>query len=425
MKRNTILISAMALFSMLFGAGNLIFPPILGMLSGDKYIISFLGFITTGVGLVLLGIVSTIRAGGTVESVAKKLGAPLAKLFGTLILLSIGPGIAIPRTAATTYEVIKGALFPNLNPVVVSVIFFALTLYFTFSRSSVIDSLGKILTPSLLILLALIIIKGILTPIGSIVPTGFENAFSYGFEEGYQTMDMIAALAFTILVIDGYKQLNIQDTDEIASLTLKSGVFATIALAVVYFGLSRAGATVSGLNMQDVSRVDLLLFISESLLGNVGKVCISIVMALACLTTSIGLTSTVADFFERMTKNKIKFAVWAIISTLVSGYFSIMGVDKIVSVAAPILIALYPVAMVLIFLNLFPKTFSKASTHIGAVLGACFPAINSIVSALFGIHLFDGFVIKYVPASLQSFYWIVPALILGIIFSLFGKKSNN
>ncbi|WP_455256717.1 branched-chain amino acid transport system II carrier protein [Peptoniphilus asaccharolyticus] len=421
MKRNIILISAMALFSMLFGAGNLIFPPTLGKLAGDQYLTAFLGFVITGVGLVLLGIVSTIKAGGTIESSAKKLGAPAAKLFGTLILLSIGPGIAIPRTAATTFEVIKGSLFPNLNPILVSVIFFGLTLFFTFSPNGIIDSIGKFLTPALLVTLAIIIIKGITTPIGEIVPIGFENAFSYGFQEGYQTMDMIATLAFTVLLIDGFKKHDISDRDEIASLTMKSGILATLALAVVYFGLARVGATVSGLNLQEYSRVDLLLYIADSLLGFAGKVFISLAMSLACLTTSIGLTSTVADFFERSTNYKVKFSVWAILSTVISGYFSIMGVDKIVSIAAPVLIGLYPIAIVLIFLNLFPNVFTKASTHIGAVLGACLPAINSIFSAITGNSLVDG-VVSYLPSSLQTFYWIIPAVILGVVFTLFDRK---
>lgn len=420
MKRNIILISAMALFSMLFGAGNLIFPPTLGMLTGDKYLLAFLGFVITGVGLVLLGIVSTIQAGGTVDSVAKPLGSPVSKLFGTLILLSIGPGIAIPRTAATTFEVIKGTLIPNLNPIVVSVIFFALTLFFTFSPNGIIDSIGKFLTPALLTLLALIIIKGLVTPIGEITSTGFENPFSYGFQEGYQTMDMIAALAFTVLLIDGFKKQGISDKDEISKLTLKSGVFATLALALVYLGLARAGATVSGLDVQNYSRVDLLLFIAEHLLGTAGKICISLAMSLACLTTSIGLTSTVSDFFERATNHKIKFSVWAILSTLISGYFSIMGVDKIVSVAAPILMALYPVAMVLIFLNLFPKIFDKSSTYIGAVIGACLPAVNSLSSLITGTSFIDPLILK-LPTSLQSFYWIIPAFILGLLFTLIGK----
>lgn len=422
MKRNIILVSAMALFSMLFGAGNLIFPPTLGMLTGDKYLSAFLGFVITGVGLVLLGIISTIKAGGTVESVSKKLGSPVAKLFGMLILLSIGPGIAIPRTAATTFEVIKGSLLPNLNPIIVSLIFFGLTLFFTFSPNGIINSIGKFLTPALLLILAIIIFKGFITPIGSISPTGFENSFSYGFEEGYQTMDMIAGLAFTVLVIDGFKKQKINDTNEIASLTLKSGILATIALAVVYFGLARAGATVSGLNMQDYSRVDLLLFISESLLGTAGKICISLAMSLACLTTSIGLTSTVADFFERASNNKIKFAVWAVLSTLISGYFSIMGVDKIVSVAAPILIGLYPIAMVLIFLNLFPSVFHKSSTHIGAVIGACIPALNSIILSITGSGIVEKFVI-YLPSAFQSFYWIIPSFIIGLVFTLIDNKK--
>lgn len=165
----------------------------------------------------------------------------------------------------------------------------------------------------------------------------------------------------------------------------------------------------------------MLLYIADSLLGFAGKVFISLAMSLACLTTSIGLTSTVADFFERSTNYKVKFSVWAILSTVISGYFSIMGVDKIVSIAAPVLIGLYPIAIILIFLNLFPNVFTKASTHIGAVLGACLPAINSIFSAITGNSLVDG-VVAYLPSSLQTFYWIIPAVVLGVVFTLFDRK---
>ncbi|WBW49289.1 branched-chain amino acid transport system II carrier protein [Peptoniphilus equinus] len=423
-QKNIMLVSAMALFSMLFGAGNLIFPPTLGLTTGADFFKAFIGFVITGAGLVLLGLISTIKAGGTIESVARKLGAPFASLFGALILISIGPGIAIPRTAATTFEVLQGSLLPNLSPVVLSVIFFGITVFLIFRPSGVIDVIGKFLTPALLILLALLIIKGFLTPLGPIAPTEFSGDFSYGFLEGYQTMDMIAALAFTILVLKGYHNQGITDRDEAASLTAKSGIFAAVALGLVYLGLTYIGATTSGLGLQDLSRVQLLIYTAQTLLGSAGAIAISLVMALACLTTSIGLTSTVADFFERLTGGKVKYSVWVILSSLISGYFSIMGVDQIVAIAAPVLSMLYPVAMTLIFLNLFPETFHYASTHIGAVVGALVLAVNEITKLLTGegVTLIENF-IAALPEMLQTFYWIIPAACLGLIFTLIFKDK--
>lgn len=414
-KNNIVLVAGLALFSMFFGAGNLIFPPTLGRTVGSNYIPATLGFTITAVGIVMLGVIATTKAGGSIENIAGKLGDRFSFLFGTLILLAIGPGLATPRTAATTYEVIQGSIAPGLNPVVSSIVFFAIVLFFVLNPTSMIDRLGKFLTPALLILLALIIIKGFITPLGAPAPVEMKNVFGMSFEEGYQTMDALAALVFTSVIIKGFELKGIQEKKPLIDLTIKAGIFASIALCLVYGGLLYIGATTSSLDLGEIGRVPLLIYIAENLLGETGKMAMSAAMALACLTTAIGLTSTVGSFFSNASKGKVSYRTVVIISTIFSTYFAVRGVDQIVKISVPILLALYPVSIVLIFLNLFPNVFKKKSIYVGAVTGALIPTLIKIITNIENLF----------PESFASFLWIIPVLILGTIFALIDKKNSE
>ncbi|WP_138159337.1 branched-chain amino acid transport system II carrier protein [Peptoniphilus catoniae] len=417
-KKKLFLVSGFALFSMFFGAGNLIFPPTLGSWVGDNYVSSTIGFSLTGVGLVMLGVIATTKAGGQLEDVSSKLGSKFALLFGTLILLSIGPGLAIPRTAATTHELIQASLIENLSPLLSAVIFFGIVLFFVLRPANIIDDLGKILTPALLLLLLVLIFKGIAAPIALPVATDFENTFSKSFEEGYQTMDALASLAFTAIIIKGFELKGLTDRKEIFSLTVKSGAIAAIGLCIVYGGLLYLGASISGIDLGEISRVERLIYIADNLLGYTGALIMAGIMILACLTTAIGLTSAFSDFFSRMTNNKIPYNVWAIISAVFSGYMALGGVESIVKISVPVLLAMYPVTIVLIFLNLFSDTFKKRATYMGGVLGALLPTIFKILGAL-GLPV--GFVDSFnelFPEAIRSFVWVIPTVVLAVIFTM-------
>lgn len=410
--KNEVLVSGLALFSMFFGAGNLIFPPTLGLIVGSDFVAATLGFTITAVGIVMLGVVATTKAGGSIEDIGKKLGDRFSLLFGTLILLAIGPGLAIPRTAATTFEVVEGSIAPGLSPVISSIVFFAIVLFFVLNPTSMIDRLGKFLTPALLITLALIIFKGITSPLGKPVDTGLENVFGMSFEEGYQTMDALAALVFTSVIIKGFEIKGVRDKKDLVNLTIKSGIFASIALSIVYGGLLYIGATTSSINLGEIGRVPLLIYIAENLLGQVGKFVLSLAMALACLTTAIGLTSTVGTFFSNASKGKLSYKAAVLISTAFSAFFAVRGVDSIVVLSVPILLALYPVAIVLIFLNLFPNIFRKKSIYVGAVSGAFVPTLVK----------FSYYIEELLPSSFSSFLWIIPVLLMTIIYIILDKE---
>ena len=189
-----------ALFSMFFGAGNLIFPPSLGNKLGDQYLLGIIGFVLTGVGLPLLAILACSRGNGTFEGITNKIGTKFTLILTTVLFIAIGPLLAIPRTAATTFEISILPLFPTWSPIIVMAVYFLINLFFVLRRSSIIDTIGKFLTPALIIILTIVIVKGVIDPIGEMVPTGATNILSTSLLEGYQTMDAIAAVIFSSII---------------------------------------------------------------------------------------------------------------------------------------------------------------------------------------------------------------------------------
>ena len=181
-----------ALFSMFFGAGNLIFPPALGNMLGDKYLLGIVGFVLTGVGLPLLAILACSRGNGTFEGITNKIGVKFTLILTTVLFFAIGPLLAIPRTAATTFEISILPFFPNWSPIIVMAIYFIINLFFVLRRSSIIDTIGKFLTPALIIILAIVIVKGVISPIGEIVSTDATNVLSTSLLEGYVWINRIS-----------------------------------------------------------------------------------------------------------------------------------------------------------------------------------------------------------------------------------------
>lgn len=418
MKKQTkdFLIVGFALFAMFFGAGNLIFPPFLGHLVGDQYFIAIIGFTLTGVGLPLLAIIACTKGDGTFETMATKIGPKFALVFATLLFIAIGPMLGIPRTAATTYELTISPIFPGMPPLVWMIIYFGINLFFVFNKSSIIDTIGKILTPALLIILAIIIFKGIIFPIGNIATTNAPSVFSSSFLEGYQTMDALAALLFAAIVSGnilskGYEKKNL------VPMTVKAGIVAAIGLAFVYGGLTFLGAQTNGLVSSDIGKTGLLLVLSKEILGSVGTIIIGIAMGLACLTTSIGLITAGSSFFTEISKGKLPYKVNAIVITIISIIIGRLGVDHIIKISGPILNVLYPVAITLIATTLLDKFL----TNIRAVrLGVYTSLIFGILSVIPAINL------SFIPLSSKGFAWLIPTLIAILIGNIiFKSKTKN
>ena len=400
-----------ALFSMFFGAGNVIFPPYLGFGAGTQWVNGFLFYFIADIGLALFALFTLLKVGGS-ENITGRIGSVASNILMSAIILCIGPMVAIPRTAATTFEMSVAPLISGVSPVIFSVAFFIVVLLLSIRQSAVIDVVGKVLTPALLIGLLVLIIKGIISPLGSIVNPHVDSSFVIvnGIKSGYQTMDVLAALAFGIIILKSAQEKGYSDARESSKMIRAAAVIAGVLLLIVYFGLTYLGATSASLFSLGISRAELVIGIVERLLGKVGLVIFAVVVALACMTTAVALVSSAASFFEKLTKGRLSYATLVIIICVSSAVISNLGLDRIVAVASPILDIVYPPTLVLIALSWFGDRLSRG-VYRWAVIGALIASVLSTLS-LYGVSVP---IVNTLPLASLGLGWIVPAVGFGIV----------
>ena len=414
-KNKDVVVVGFALFAMFFGAGNLIFPPFLGLISGSEWMTGFGGFVLADVGLALLAILASAKSQGEISRVLGRAGKKLAIVLGCSIMICLGPLLAIPRTAATTYEMGIQPLLAGFNPVLFSIIFFVLTLMLTIKPSKVVDIIGQFLTPALLIALAVLIIKGIATPLGDINPNPvIDHVFGEGVAQGYQTMDALGAVALSTVVITSLANKGYKEEKQKIKLTLQSGIIAAIGLCLVYGGLAYLGATVSQIYGKDVVQTSLIVTITSSLLGQPGKIILALIVGLACLTTAIGLTSATGQYFTKLTKGKLKYEVVVTIVCVFSAIVSNFGVSTIIKFSAPILSMIYPATVALVILTLFGDKIKNDNVFKFSAYMALFISILTVIDSS-GISIP---LINNLPFKELGFNWIVPVVLAGLVGKL-------
>ena len=425
------------LFALFLGAGNIIFPPELGQKSGEEIFWALAGFLTTGVGLPLLAIVAIAKSGGDLLFISQRINPMFGLIFTSIVYLSIGPLFAWPRTATVSYEI---AVVPYLSDamaaspwplIMMTIVFFALTLFIAMNPTKIVDIVGKILTPLLLIVIVLLTAKAILTPMGGLnEPSGnyIENPFTEGFVQGYFTMDMLAGLVFGLVVIQALKARGIKEPKKIVSSTIYAGIIAAIGLAFVYVSLGFIGATSTdtiGFIEGSGTGSAIIAAVAQELYGSAGQVILSAIILLACLTTSVGLATANAQFFNKVYP-KFSYKTYLIVFSLFSGVVANFGLSTLLSITLPVLMLLYPLAMVIIFLSLAHNTFGgRPAVYIGALLLTLLVSINDgLVAAGIEIEAYQN-VLNALPLQGQGLGWLVPAIvgaIIGYIVSSMTKK---
>lgn len=421
-KTKDTLVVGLALFATFFGAGNLIFPPMLGFTSGDKWFFTTLGFLITGAGLPVLGVIAVAKSGGDIYHMTKYIGKRFGKILGVTIVLIMGPLLIVPRTGATTFEMAVKPLFEGANPLIASGIFFIIAWLFLIRPSGIIDVVGKVLTPVLLATMAFIIIKGILSPLGKPLLTGDIPAFSTGFLEGYQTMDALGSMLVGCLALNALTKKGYDSEKERIAIGTKAGLIAALGLALIYGGLMCIGALSGNAFPQDIDRIGLILGLTQNLLGT--ALPLSIVVSLACLTTAIGFTAIAGEFFYDLFNKKVSYNVIITICILVSAFISNLGVESIIKVAVPALAVIYPVSIVLIILNIFDGFVKNKNIYIGGVLGAfSMSLIDGIIALGIKSSILD-LIINTVPFAKIGFGWIIPACI-GMLIANFIPQIQD
>ncbi len=410
-----------ALFAMFFGAGNLIFPPYLGIISGPSWFVAFAGFTIADAGLALLAIIAIALCEGDIMKLFEKIGKGPAILLSFADIMCVGPLLVIPRTGATTYEMgITPILGQNTPILLVVAVFFALTFVLTVRPSKVIDIVGQVLTPFLIIALLVIIVKGVISPLGQpVAKPMIANIFQRGITDGYQTMDCFVPLAVGAVLILTLREKGYTEPKDQVSLLIKAGIVACIGLGVIYGGLTYLGSTVSTMYGVDAQKSQVIVNITQMLLGNSGKTVLSVAVSLACLTTSIGLTSASAEYLSSLTKNKVSYPVFVAIICVFSAGAATIGVAGLVMIANPILAIVYPPTIVLIVLTIARSKVKNPNVYRFAAYLTLIISILTLVSTKVPALDF----INKLPLANLGFNWVIPAIIAGLIGSLVGRKK--
>lgn len=426
-KRQIMLISFM-LFSLFFGAGNLIFPPFLGQSAGNTTMIAMCGFIITAVILPVLGIIVVAKFEG-LDKLGAKVGKRFAVIITLLIYLSIGPGLGIPRAASVPFEMAIAPYLPesyNLNVamLIYSLLFFTTALWLCLNPKKLVDRIGKVLTPTLLTLLVLLFINFLFrgeVNIANPVEAYASNAFLKGFTEGYNTMDAIAALNFGLVIATTLKSFGLKEKKDRMHYTYLACLFAGTILALVYMMLSYMGMCSSGVYALLDNGAWTLRCIVQEVFGEFGAFILALIFTLACLTTCVGLINSISQFFEIQFK-KLSYNTWAILITVFSFLICNLGLNMILSISVPVLNAIYPESIVLIILGLTDKLWKDNKYVYPLVVGGV--TVVAVIHALEGININIPLLTnltKLLPLYKLDFAWLSVALVLLVLSILINK----
>ncbi len=412
-------------FAFFLGAGNIIFPPLAGQLAGENMLSAMSGFLVTAVGLPLVGIIAVAMAGGGWQGLTRDLPSKVATLMAVLIFIIIGPAFAAPRTGLVAYEMaVKPFLSVDAGQASLttfSVIFFAIALFFAWSRGKLIDMIGKFLTPALFIVLAVLAIAVFVTPQASIVAAQGEyatQAFTKGFLEGYNTMDTFAALMFGMLIVDVIRSKGISDEKTTCTYLIYAGLIAAAGLAFVYISLFYLGATSSTVAPNAGNGGVILTAYVMALFGAPGQVILSAIVLLACLTTAIGLISACADYFSSLTP--MSYKKWAVVLAVICAVVANVGLNQLIALSVPVLFALYPVAIALVALTLVRKWLPnpRLAYRVVLLVSFIFSMIDVAKYLKFDVSMFSS-----LPLFNYGMAWVLPTLVALVITRFIGGKA--
>lgn len=439
-----LIVVASTLFGMFFGAGNIIFPVLMGQMAGANSWQAAFGFAVTAVGLPLLAIVAMglSHSDGVIE-MSRKVSKGYSYFFTIAIYLTIGPFFAIPRTATVSYEIGFASLVPQgqgeIFLFIYSLIFFLMALYFALRPSGILDWVGKYLNPAFLVILAVILIRAFLAPEISVadVPAvgAYETApIAEGLLQGYNTMDGLAALAFGIIVIRSIRSIGVTEPQSLARETVKSGALSLTFMVLIYLGLTILGTQSIGFTGIAPNGGLALAEITHYYFGPLGQILLAAMMLVACLKTAIGLIIALAETFTELIPGRMGLRSWTLVATLVSFLVANIGLESIISLSIPVLMLLYPLAITLILMHLLEPIVKSREIYVTVTIFTFIAAVFDMLKAApeFIYNLLNGdFFIQiaeqYLPLFDIGFGWIVPAtigLVIGLILT-FMRGSNE
>lgn len=431
-----VLSTALMLFSMFFGAGNLIFPPMIGADAGDAFIPAMAGFLLGGVALPIVAIVAIAFSGSDLFDLSRRAGRVFGVLFPVVVYLAIGALFGLPRMGAVAYSTSFVPLTAHdsfLSTVIFSAVFFTVASALAWNPRTIIQSLGKVLTPLLLVFLAILIVRSVVVLEGT--PAAAQDGFatqpiSTGLLSGYLTMDSVAALAFGIIVVDTLRANGAVRRRHLIPQTMTAAFLAGAFLSVVYVGLGMIGRLIPHASSY-TDGAALLADAAAQSLGSTGAFVFSMTVLAACLTTAVGLLAACSEFFHRMLP-AIGYHVWLLGFAVIAFSFSIHGLSTLLAVAGPLIGFLYPIAITLMSVALIGALVNRwtrlpATFRLSVGVAVVWSAAMTLVSLGVGTAWLNR-VLQAVPLHEMSLGWVVPvsvAATLGLIIDLAKAKKGR
>ena len=428
--------TGLMLFALFFGAGNLIFPAMLGQQAGEHVFRAVFGFLLTGVGLPLLGIVAVGYAGvRDAQSLASRVSPAYGLVFTLLLYLTIGPLFALPRTATVSFEIgIVPFLPPGRSKVMplarFSLFFFALSCWLALSPGELVNRIGKVLTPLLLCAIAILVGAAALFPSGALQAAHEPyvlHPVAAGMIDGYNTMDGIVSPIFAVIVLEAVQGFGIHGRRQVLRMVAFSGLLAVCCLALVYVFIACLGAgSVAGIGLQD-NGAAVLAQTAHFYFGSAGKGLLAVIIFLACLTTSVGLICACAEYFHRLLP-QVSYVRFAVLFVLVAGVFANYGLSGIIRLSLPVLMLLYPLTIVLVLLTFAHRFFggsrvvyvlTVAATACAGLLDAARQAAGFSAETVAAIS-------RWLPFFDIQLGWVLPAavaFVVGIMLRRVGGSS--
>lgn len=437
---------ASMLFGMFFGAGNLIFPAYMGQMAGRNMWQASAGFLITGVGLPLLGVAALgISQENGLLGLSSRVGKRFGLFFTCALYLTIGPFFAIPRCATVSYTVGIERMLPGTDQrlvlAVFSLLFFGAVLFFSLRPGEILTWIGKVLNPLFLVFLGILIIRALASPLGTISeisPSGayLSGAFSTGLLEGYNTMDALAGLAFGIIVVETIRRLGVREPGEIAKNTVLAGIFSSILMGLIYILVTMAGAQSRGMFEAGSNGGEALAQIAMHYFGNAGLIILAVTVTVACLKTAVGLITSCGETFTKMFPGGPSYRVWAVIFCVLSFLIANFGLNTIIAYSQPVLMFLYPIAIVLILLTLFGSFFQNDLTMLRWTIGltsvsaVCdfLRALPEQAQSVLHLESIIELTSDLFPFADRGFGWITPALaglVIGLLIRYFRRSAKN
>ena len=421
-------LTGLLLFGIFFGAGNLIFPPTLGAQSGDNFLPAIAGFVFSGVGIAVLTlIIGTLNPKGYIYEISKKISPWFATIYLAALYLSIGPFFAIPRTATTSFEVGISPLLDQAGKsfglIIFTILYFVAAYLISLNPSKILNRIGRVLTPVFAILIVVLVILGAFKYGGNAPQAATAayqaSAFGAGFLEGYNTLDALASVAFSVIAVETLKQLGFSSKKEYISTIWVVGIVVALGFSALYIGLGFLGnhfPVTEEAMKSGTPGVYILSQATQEIFGSTAQIFLAVMVTVTCFTTTVGLIVSTAEFFNGRFP-QISYKVYATIFTLIGFAIANLGLDAIIKYSIPVLVILYPITIVIVMIVIVNKfvPLSKPGMQLTTGLVTAI-AVASVLGSSLKVEFFAKLV-SLLPFADASLPWLVPALV-GILLSL-------